>query len=697
MRKQLIVQSYKLWLTPILINSTSPWISEEKWLPSWAAYKKTRVSEFNEKTLTQSDMQTKALARNTSRASQKATNKKSAISTTEQKSNNIASLKQQKKQRQRQKSDEEFRTKGITSVGGWGRRNQGREALTGISKPTRGDIIKYEFAHLITNPNVSRQDILKLTTKEAYHEFTYDQAITMVKQSPLYRDMLSAISKDVSAEVLYAEMKEGAIRYVPNGQTDQVPPYSELVSAKNRSQLFELLSFSECNAQTPPDFSQFYSSFWPHQYEYFHYYNVKESKSASAPLENLIHVQFLQRLCAKEQFVRDKKSLKMGVFINEQAIELYESVHVAELKNEDGQFLMYQEDWSPDWFAFKKKWYREKYKPQVALFVETTLPFPDIDRSAILSSTIYAPVTYGVLLNAYKSVAATFLGENDYCSLTTDQQIRIYYVYQSSQKSANGILASINPSNSRSKENACSRAIKSKSTNGELTVNEKIVIQFEDMQYYNYWSLRPNQFPSGELRKYCDKKAGVSPFQGLSQCEYWSAIYYNDFEQAFIIDRLYSSFMKINSRQNTASAIWDAISFYNTQYQDIYRQCVKPSAKKYEFKVDVTTKKQGWVFRAEKTRTNHYSYYVNPEWIPIMNEIGFMSGNYIKVIKDSEKLGNLKTTAFVTAKYIAGLNQTMKKYACNDPVVLQLETRMKSYYEATKNYAAIYGKQPETF
>ena len=80
-----------------------------------------------------------------------------------------------------------------------------------------------------------------------------------------------------------------------------------------------------------------------------------------------------------------------------------------------------------------------------------------------------------------------------------------------------------------------------------------------------------------------------------------------------------------------------------------------------------------------------------------MNEIGFMSGNYIKVIKDSEKLGNLKTTAFVTAKYIAGLNQTMKKYACNDPVVLQLETRMKSYYEATKNYAAIYGKQPETF
>lgn len=683
------------------VASNEIWMSDENWLPSWAKYKQKRVTEFaakdklvaQEKLIIQQEKDQQHQSINAERL-------KYAKNTKQLKNKDVARivrLKQQRSEQESQKVTEKRSVEGHFLSNRFVTRMRGREVLTGLKSPSRNEEILHDIVNLKIDPNINYRDILKLTSKNAYYEFSYDQAVQMIKQSQLYKSMLEVLIDDISGEILYEKLQGGAVRFQTEGKTDTHDSYKELVSAKVRGNLFNLLSYPECKPEVVGFFNTAYTPYWDQRDELFHFYGANGNIDESAPLEKLITVQFLQRMCAKEQFSKDKLTLKMGDFINERAIELYEKYHVATIKNKDGMSVMPMQDWAPSWSAFKDKWYEDNYKPRTAMFVEANVPFPDIDRSAIIQSTVFAPVSYGKLINAYQSVASSFSGSNNVCELSLKAQISLSYLYKRERKSESGILAQSRFLAPKSKQYACSRAIKSNLKNRELSANETIIIQFEDMQAFNYWSLRPNQFPSGELRKYCDVNTGRSPFQGLSQCEYWSAIYYNDFEQAFMLDRLYSSFMKHHDRRYTASAIWDSVSFYNTQYQETYQQCLKPSsAKKYEFEVK-EPKKLGWVFRGELNRTNYYSYYVNQEWIPIMNEIGFTSVNYINTIKDSAKLKILDSTAFVTAKYIAGLMQAMEKYSCDDPVIKQLETRMKSYYEATQNYAAIYNEKPQKF
>ena len=232
-------------------------------------------------------------------------------------------------------------------------------------------------------------------------------------------------------------------------------------------------------------------------------------------------------------------------------------------------------------------------------------------------------------------------------------------------------------------------------------------------------ALQPSTGVFGGRRSYC-YSGSSSPFVGMSDCEYLSALYYRDFERLVLLERIwteqpmligqevsmgYSSealsnlfgsyFQMMRDNSELLSPMPIITMSYLMDYQSAYPSCMSSDAATYTHTTTrVSEFRNRWGYTLQSTRsTSSESYRVNPVWTPYVEKLG------INLTSDAVGVYNLLDTYFVSdrvreqieAKYGAetptmegiggGLYQLMSRFSCDSEVMETIDLRLREFLD----------------
>jgi hypothetical protein len=225
------------------------------------------------------------------------------------------------------------------------------------------------------------------------------------------------------------------------------------------------------------------------------------------------------------------------------------------------------------------------------------------------------------------------------------------------------------------------------------------------------------------MRFYCgvSGRSAANPFYTNSDnntsCEYLSALYYRDFDQLVKLESLFAEpivrkMQKDISGPNNPWAIilgpqtqamannMDEmtmmpflISSYIIDFSDYRKACLPADAQTYRFtKTTVTDFKNRWNHtRRSSTNVQTNSYLVAPEWVPILDRntlqlsaegLGMyemFDNNYSRSEEARAAETEYGTRRPSIASVTADINSRMKFSSCDDPVMLNLDQRLREF------------------
>ncbi len=343
------------------------------------------------------------------------------------------------------------------------------------------------------------------------------------------------------------------------------------------------------------------------------------------------------------------------------------------------------------------------------------------------------------LIGAYESVAQS--------SCNGDGNCEFKCAFRTSTRDA--LFASVEP-NSEERELMvktlqswqCGGALKSQ-PNYKDDPNAVLVVSLQEQMEYKLWPADLLPY-TNELRQYCHNEAeDINPFIGLPACEYASAIYYNDFETAVLIDRwsvepvndVFEDLAKL--AMNTANNKRDPILFrflglmtnvtlnglteiqkhswsvaqamfeyYLPAYKNIYPMCLEADAPEIAVARQTITKhknRRGDVLKETRSDPNYYYYPVNEKFWQVAQGLAFESeAVLVKILAeyvggeednshewDHYNVNYTKNRAQTTENGINLVFELTKRHACDSALITKFEDKLIEYYLFKLQYAKL--------